>query len=397
MTLPTILLKKNEDRRIRAGHPWIFSNEINTTATPLKSFTAGQTVAVLAHDKTPLGVAYINPHSLIAGRIFSRQVGQELDLDFFKHKIAQALAIREQLFDQPYYRLIFSEADALPGLIVDRFDKHLVAQINTAGMALKQELIKQALTAVLPETLSILLRNDSPIREYEGLPQEVTPLLGEPPKEVTLTENGTQFIAPLWEGQKTGWFYDHRMNRLRLKDYVASKNVLDVFSYLGGWGVQAAAFGAKQVDCIEVSQTASDYIKRNAALNNTGDRVNVITSDAFEALKKLQQSGKRYDVIVLDPPAFVKRAKDKKEGLLAYQRANELAIKLLAPGGILFSCSCSMHATHEDFAQMFPRLSYRTQSTLQLLERGHQGPDHPIHIAIPETDYLKAYILRKLA
>lgn len=397
MTLPTILLKKNEDRRVRAGHPWIFSNEINTVATPLKSFSPGDIVSVLAHDKTPLGRAYINPHSLIAGRIFTRTQTEELGLAFFKQKIAQALTIREQLFDQPYYRLIFSEADGLPGLIVDRFNEHLVAQFNTAGIALKQDIIREALCAVLPETRSILLRNDSPIRGYEGLPQETVALLGEPPQEVTLIENNVQFIAPLWEGQKTGWFYDHRMNRLRLKDYVKDKTVLDVFSYLGGWGIQAAAFGAKEVDCIEVSQTASDYIKRNAALNQLADKVNVITNDAFEALKKLQQSGKQYDVVVLDPPAFVKRAKDRKEGLLAYQRANELALKLLVPGGILVSCSCSMHASHDDFMQMFPRLAYRTQSPLQLLERGHQGPDHPIHISIPETDYLKAYIIRKLA
>lgn len=396
MNLPTILLKKNEDRRIKAGHPWIFSNEINTIATPLKKFTAGEIVSVLAHDQTFLGQAYINPQSLIAGRIFTRTQTEELNFEFFLAKIKRALTIRSQLFNQAYYRLIFSEADGIPGLIVDRFNEHLVAQFNTAGIALRQETIKEALLAALPETQSILLRNDSPMRLYEGLAQETSGLFGVPPQEITLIENNTRFIAPLWEGQKTGWFYDHRMNRLRLQNYVENKNVLDVFSYLGGWGIQAAAFGAKTVDCIEVSNTASEYIRRNAALNNLSDNVNVITNDAFEALKKLQQDGKKYDVIILDPPAFVKRAKDRKEGLLAYQRANELALRLLTPGGILISCSCSMHASHDDFMQMFPRLAYRTQSQLQLLERGHQGPDHPIHISIPETDYLKAYIIRKL-
>ncbi|MFZ2315934.1 MAG: class I SAM-dependent rRNA methyltransferase [Gammaproteobacteria bacterium] len=396
MTLPTILLKKDQDRRIRTGHPWIFSNEINLALTPIKGLTAGDLVTVLSPEKKVMGVAYVNPHSLISARIFSRNPNEELNLDFFKKQVEQAFVMRERLFDKPYYRLIFGEADGLPGLIVDRFNEHLVVQINTAGMDIRKDLIKEALCAVMPDIQTILLRNDSPVREYEGLTLETVAWLGETPKEVILTENDTQFIAPLWEGQKTGWFYDHRMNRLRLKEYAPDKKVLDVFSYLGGWGIQAAHFGAKEVDCIESSATASDFIKRNAELNQVADKVNVITDDAFDAMKKLQKAEKRYDIIILDPPAFVKRTKDRKEGLLAYQRINESAIRLLAPGGILITCSCSMHATHEDFMQMFQRLAYRTQTQLQLIERGHQGPDHPLHISIPETDYLKAYFIRKL-
>lgn len=396
MTQPTILIKKDQDRRIRTGHPWIFSNEINLALTPIKGLTAGDIVTVLSPEKKVMGAAYVNPNSLISARIFSRYPDEELNLNFFKKKIEQALVMRQRLFDKPYYRLIYSEADGIPGIIVDRFNEHLVVQINTAGMAIRQDLIKEALCAVMPDVQTILLRNDSPVREYEGLALETVAWLGETPKEVTLTENDTQFIAPLWEGQKTGWFYDHRMNRLRLKEYAPDKTVLDVFSYLGGWGIQAAKFGAKEVDCIESSATASDYIKRNAELNNVADKVNVITDDAFDAMKKLLKAEKRYDVIILDPPAFVKRTKDRKEGLLAYQRINEIAIRLLAPGGVLISCSCSMNATHEDFVPMFQRLAYRTQTQLQLIERGHQGPDHPLHISIPETDYLKAYFIRKL-
>lgn len=395
MTQPTILIKKDQDRRSRTGHPWIFSNEINLALTPIKGLTAGDIVTVLSPEKKVLGAAYVNPNSLISARIFSRYPDEELNLNFFKKKIEQALSMRERLFDKPYYRLIYSEADGIPGIIVDRFNEHLVVQINTAGMAIRQDLIKEALCAVVPGIQTILLRNDSPVREYEGLALETVAWLGETPKEVTLTENDTQFIAPLWEGQKTGWFYDHRMNRLRLKEYAPDKTVLDVFSYLGGWGIQAAKFGAKEVDCIEASATASDYIKRNAELNHVADKVNVITDDAFDAMKKLLKAEKRYDVIILDPPAFVKRTKDRKEGLLAYQRINEIAIRLLAPGGVLISCSCSMNATHEDFVPMFQRLAYRTQTQLQLIERGHQGPDHPLHISIPETDYLKAYFIRK--
>lgn len=395
-TIKSIRLKKKEERRIRSGHPWIFSNEVDTSATPLKSFTPGEEVAVLAHDQSFLGMAYVNPHSLIAGRIFSRDAQTRLDLDFFKKKIQSAVSIRERLFSKPFYRLIFSEADGLPGVVIDRFGHDFVMQINTAGIEHKKDLLAQALRDVIPETNSILLRNDSQIREYEGLPECVEPLFGTPPQEIVIEENGVRFSVPLWKGQKTGWFYDHRMNRARLKQYVKDRSVLDVFSYLGGWAVQAAAFGASHVDCIEVSTFAGESIRHNAELNQVANKISVINEDAFVALKSLVQQQKTYDVIVLDPPAFVKRAKDHKEGLLAYQRINEMALKLLVPGGVLVTCSCSMHVSQDDFMQMLQRLAYRTQSTLQVLERGHQGPDHPLHISIPETDYLKAIFVRKI-
>lgn len=395
-SLAHIRLKKGEDRRIRGGHPWIYSNEIDTSVTPLKSFTSGQEVMVEAHDKSIVGVAYINPHSLIAGRLFSMNANERLDEALFVKRIQAALALRTHLFTKPYYRLVFSEADQLPGLVVDRFGNHLVVQINTAGMEQKRDAIIAALKIALPETQSILLRNDSQIREQEGLTTYVEAGFGNPPEEVILEENDVQFAIPLWKGQKTGWFYDHRMNRARLKNYVENKTVLDVFSYLGGWGIQAAVYGAKQVDCIEVSEFAGNYIKRNAELNQVSDKVHIILDDAFDAMKALLQSGKKYQVITLDPPAFVKKFKDRKEGLIAYQRVNEMALKLLEPGGILISCSCSMHIGMDDLMQIMQRIAYRNQRNLQLLERGYQGPDHPIHILIPETEYLKAVVVRSV-
>lgn len=396
MSLKPLVLKKNEGRRLRGGHPWIFSNEINTTLSPLKSFTAGEEVLVLGHDKAVLGVGYVNPHSLIAARLVSRNPDEKLDIPFFKKRFQQALALRTALFDKPFYRLVFSEADQLPGIVIDRFDEHLVMQINTAGMEAKEAQIVEALLAVLPETKSILLRNDSAIREHEKLTTYVKPIHGEPPEEIIIEENNARFTIPLYKGQKTGWFYDHRMSRERLQHYIKDKRVLDVFSYLGGWGIQAAVAGAKVVDCVEVSAPASKYIQENAALNNVSDKVNVICDDAFDALKALVQQGKQYDVIVLDPPAFVKKAKDKSEGLLAYQRLNEMAIKLLVPNGILFSCSCSMQVSSEELLERIQRAAHRAQSEVQLIERGHQGPDHPIHVAIPETDYLKTLVVRKI-
>lgn len=394
--LSYLRLKKGEDRRIRFGHPWVYSNEIDTVNTPLKSFSPGQEVTVIAHDKTILGSAYVNPHSLIACRLYSRAQETPLDEAFFINRIEAALALRDRLFTQPFYRLVFSEADGLPGLVIDRFGEHIVMQINTAGMEKHIDIIAGAIMKRLPTTKSILLRNDSQTREHEGLALYTKDIFGQTPSETVLVENDVSFHVPLLTGQKTGWFYDHRLNRARLKEYVTGKTVLDTFSYLGAWGIQAAVFGAAQVDCIEASATASQLIRRNTELNKTDDKVKVITDDAFDAMKALVQAKKTYDVIVLDPPAFVKRSKDRKEGLIAYRRINDLALKMLAENGILVSCSCSMHVSMDDLVEQLNRATQQTPYGIQILERGHQGPDHPVHPAIPETDYLKALFVRKI-
>lgn len=389
-------LKKNEDRRLRAGHVWIYSNEIDTQGTPLKNFTPGQEVTVQAYDHTPLGRAYVNPHSLITGRLFSREATTSLDVEFFCLRIRLALQWRARFYTQPFYRLIFGESDGLPGLVVDRFAETLVVQITTAGMELKKEHILAALRDVMPETQTILWRNDSRARTQEKLTQYVTAGFGVPSDKIIIEENGVNFAVPLLTGQKTGWFFDHRLNRLRLKDYVKGERVLDVFSYLGAWGIQAARFGATAVTCIDSSSLAAQYIKENAELNQIASTVNVYCEDAFIALKNLHQTGEKFGVIIVDPPAFVKKQKDLKEGLVAYQRINEAALKLLAPNGILISCSCSMHVSYLDLIQILRRAGLRTQQELQIVERGHQAPDHPVHLAIPETDYLKMVILRKI-
>jgi 23S rRNA (cytosine1962-C5)-methyltransferase len=395
-SLNVLRLKKNEDRRLRAGHVWVYSNEIDTKESPLKSFIPGQEVRVEASDKTPLGIAYVNPHSLIVGRVFSRKMSDRLNQEFLAKKMKSAYELRQRLYPTPYYRLVFGESDGIPGLVVDRFGDTLSVQMNTAGIDSKKDMVLAALCEVIPEIKAILLRNDSSARLQEGLENAVVAGLGQPEEKVYLEENGARFYAPLWSGQKTGWFYDHRLNRLRLNDYVADQRVLDVFSYLGAWGIQAAKAGAKEVLCIDASPLAVEWIHENAALNQVDNKVKALCDDAFEALKKLHQAKEKYDVIILDPPAFAKKQKDLKEGLLAYQRINELALKLLDPNGILISCSCSMHVSDHDFLQTLRRASLGARCELQILERGHQAPDHPVHFAIPETDYLKMVIGRKL-
>lgn len=396
MSIPYIRLKKNEARRLRQGHLWIYSNEIDTKITPLKLFKPGDEVIVKDHQDKFVAIAYLNPQSLITARILTTDVSEAIDLEFFKKRISTALQLRNQLFPEPFYRLVFSEGDFLPGLIIDRFGEHFVLQINTAGMEKKLDLIIAALQSLFPDLSSILLRNDNAFREQEGLTTEIKSIIGTPPHEVLVKENGIAFFAPILQGQKTGWFYDHRFNRARLQAYVKNKRVLDVFSYLGGFGILAAHFGATKVDCIDSSLFATNYITKNAAHNKLTDKVNIINDDAFIALKTLVNAAQTYDVIVLDPPAFIKRAKDRDAGLIAYQRINELALKLLAPHGILIACSCSMHMSESDLAMILQRAAFNTNCQLQLLERGFQGPDHPIHLAIPETNYLKKLLIRKI-
>lgn len=397
MIRPPLRLKKGEEYRVRSGHPWIFSNEVNTKITPLKNFQAGQEVIIETHRDGFLGSAYVNPHSLIAARVFSYHPDQLLDSSFLTEKLSLSLALRQQVLTDPYYRLVFSEADGLPGVVIDRYGQDLALQINTAGMECKQALLQDAIQSIIPNINSILLRNDNAIRSFEALPLYVKPLAGTPPSEIQLEENGLPFLAPYLTGQKTGWFYDHRMNRARLKNYVSGRRILDVFSYVGAFGIHAACYGADRVTCIESSALSARYIEKNAALNQVGHKIDTICDDAFDALKKLLQEKKNYDVIILDPPAFIKKLKDRKEGLIAYQRINEMAIKLLAPQGVLVSCSCSMHLSYADLLALIQRIGYRLALPLQIIERGHQGPDHPIHPWIIETDYLKAMFVRKMA
>ncbi|HVY53139.1 MAG TPA: class I SAM-dependent rRNA methyltransferase [Gammaproteobacteria bacterium] len=394
MTLPSLQLKKNEDHRLKNGHLWIYSNEIDTKKSPLKNFQPGEEVIIQDHQGKSLGIAYVNPHSLITARLFSRNLADRLNADFIQQRLNHALSLRDRLYAEPYYRLVFGESDGLPGLVIDRFGNHIVAQCNTYGMDNRKEEILIALRRVLPSLQSLLWRNDSSIRQQEGLTNTVESGFGQPPEEVTIIENQVKFRVPLWKGQKTGWFFDHRLNRSRLKDYVNGQTVLDVFSYLGGWGIQAATWGAKEVCCIDSSAFACEQISKNAELNYQQDKVTVICEEAVIALQNLNKANRKFDVIILDPPAFIKRRKDMKEGLIAYQRINNLALRLLNPSGIFVSGSCSMHLAYDDLVQIILKASIQCRRPLQIIEQGHQAPDHPIHPAIPETDYLKAIFTR---
>ena len=392
--LPPLRLKKNEERRLRAGHVWVYSNEVDVQATPLKGMQPGQQVQLQAHNGKTLGNAYVNPASLICARLFSRDSSYVLDRSLIVHRLKVALSLREQLFSEPYYRLVYGDSDALPGLVIDRYGDVCVVQCTTAGMEAVRDQVIEALQKVL-KLDGIVIRADSSIRKLEGL-ENYQEIIGNVPDDVELVENNVRFRVSLTAGQKTGWFYDQRMNRKRLGDYVKGKRVLDVFSYVGGWGLQAMAAGAEEVVCVDASENAIERVHQNADLNGFTEQVATIQGDAFDSLNQLRLDQEKFDVVVLDPPAFVKKKKDTKAGEQAYHRINQLGMQLLKRDGILVSASCSQHLSESQLQKILLQTSRHMDRGLQILERGHQGPDHPVHPAIPETSYLKALFCRVL-
>ncbi|MFO1422025.1 MAG: class I SAM-dependent rRNA methyltransferase, partial [Candidatus Competibacteraceae bacterium] len=373
-------LRKDEDRRLRAGHLWVYSNEIDVEATPLREFQPGQPVAIQASNGKTLGTGYINPHALLCVRLVSRDLEHPLNPSLLVHRLNVALSLRERLYDRPFYRLVYGEGDSLPGLIVDRYGDACVAQITTAGM----ERLKDDLLAALQKVLkpaAVLWRNDSRMREMEGLERTVADAAGAIPDTVTVEEDGLRFQVSPRTGQKTGWFYDQRDNRARLDRYVQGRRVLDVFSYVGAWGIRAAARGAREVLCVDSSAPALEQATANAALNGVGERVQIRQGDAFEVLKSLREARERFDMVIVDPPAFVKRRKDFKEGALAYRRLNEMAMQVLERDGILVSCSCSQLLSRDTLIQTLLQGSRHLDRNLVMLEQGRQGPDHPVHPA----------------
>ena len=395
MKLPILKLRKDQERRILAGHLWIYSNEIDTRETPLKQFSPGQQVAIHTHRNKWVAHAYVNPRSLICARVISRHPAEILDEELLTRRISNALALRERLFDSRCYRLVYGDSDLLPGLVVDRFGDYLSLQITTAGMEAVQAQIISVLEKLL-KPAGILLRNDTSVRELEGLEQSVSVVTGNIPDKVRLEENGAHFETSLREGQKSGWFYDQAGNRERMRRYIREgDSVLDICSYAGAWGVTAALAGAAEVSCVDASQAALEQTGSNAELNKVAERVETRQGDAFDVLRQMASDGRRFDMVILDPPAFIKRRKDQKQGEQAYRRLNSLGLEVLKNDGILITSSCSFHMEQSKLQNTVRQASVRQNIRLRLLEFGQQRQDHPVHPAIPETAYLKTLFFHK--
>jgi len=387
-----LMLKRGEERRLAAGHLWVFSNEVDTARTPLTAFQPGELAQLRTHRGAFLGHVYVNPHALICARILSRLADEPVDAALIERRLRSALALRERLGAQRCYRWVFGESDGLPGLVLDRYGELIVGQIATAGMERLKQTVVAAVRTVL-DPAALFWKNDSAARELEHLPQGTETAFGEVPPEVQVVEAGLTFNAPLAGGQKTGWFYDQSANRARLGRYVTrGARVLDVCSYVGAWGIGALRQGAGHATCVDASQTALEFAEANAARN--GLRLEPLRADAFDALKALGERGERFDVVILDPPAFIKRKKDLPQGQAAYRKLNQLALALLAEEGLLVSCSCSYHLAVEELIAAVQAAARHSGRGVQILEIAGQSPDHPVHPAIPETRYLKALFCR---
>ncbi len=390
MSYPQLFLKKHEDKRLRLGHLWVFSNEVDSLRSPLEGFAAGDLVVVCDSGAKPLGVAYVNPNALICARLLSRKANTSIGENFFKARLSQALALRERLFDQPYYRLVFGESDGLPGLVIDRFGSVLSLQITTAGMERHKDLLVKLLLELLAPT-AILLKNDSSQRQVENLSQQPEVAYGELPERLLIEENGCRFLINVAEGQKTGWFYDHRLSRGQFAQWSHGLKVLDLFSYAGAWGISAAVAGAAEVTCVDSSESALALAAESAKLNRVDDKMQFVRSDVFEFLKQAREQNMHFDAVVLDPPALIKRKKDFKAGYEAYRRLNHMALQVLGNDGFLVSASCSHHLSRENLHEILRSSARHIDRHLVLFAGGGQGPDHPIHPAMPETEYLKTY------
>ncbi|HEU0160787.1 MAG TPA: class I SAM-dependent rRNA methyltransferase [Rhizomicrobium sp.] len=385
MSRKTVILPKG--RRARIGSPWIFSNEIRMDEAA-RAIAPGSIVNVRGEDGRAFGTGYFNPRSLIAVRLLSEDCDLPVGADFFAQRLSRALKLRDELYDRPFYRLAHAEGDGLPGLVVDRFDDTVTVQMGTAGMERQQDAILAALDTVLkPKT--VVLRNDAPSRALEGLDSYVKTARGEGHR-IAVEENGARYIADLTEGQKTGWYYDQRDNRAFIAALAKGKSVLDAYSYTGGFGILAAKAGAREVVCLDSSAPALALAEESARAN--GVSIQPVKADAFEELARLGAAGETFDMVLADPPPFVKSKKDLEPGAKAYRKLARLAADVTAPGGILKIASCSHNIPPERFAAECAAGLQRSGRRAALIRSAGAGPDHPVHPMLPESAYLKALV-----
>ena len=386
-----ITLNKNEDRRIKTGHPWVFSNEIREVSGDR---AAGISAELYDAAGGFIGIGHYNPHSLIAFRLLSRQRVDIDGLAFFEGRILAALSHRQARYpEMTTFRAIYGESDFLPGLVVDKYGDYLSVQFLSAGMDCRREQIVSALRSVLAP-LGIIARNDVAVRKLEGLDETVEMLWGEIPDQVEMVENGLRFQVSLRDGQKTGGFLDQKQNHLLLRGISAGKKMLDCFCYTGGWAVHAAAFGAQSVLGIDISARAVGQASSHAKQNKVSDRVRFEEIDAFERLRSLYQEGERFGVIVMDPPAFVKSRKNIAEATKGYLTINRRALELLEPGGYLITCSCSYLMGREAFRDVLIQAARLAKREVRLVDTCSQAADHPVLLSFPESEYLKCFLLQ---
>jgi 23S rRNA (cytosine1962-C5)-methyltransferase len=388
---PAIVLKRGEQKRLLGGHPWVYSNEIGMDGAA-KALPPGTTVRLVGNDGRALGAAMFNPRTLIAARLWSRDAEEKVDREFLGARLRQALALREKLFGAPFYRLVHAEADGIPGTVIDRYGETLAVQVNCAGVEMLLPELLGALEDVLQPN-AVLLRNSGGMRTLEGLESYERWAKGEPAGPIEIAENGARFLADLSGGQKTGWFFDQRDNRAMMTELALGARMLDVYSYSGGFAILAAMTGAREVLAIDRSEPALALAAKAAELNGVAARCRFERGDAFETLEALASRGERFDIVVADPPAFVKSRKELNQAARGYRKLARLAARVVAPGGFLFIASCSYHMTVELFAEQVARGLVDAERQGRILKSVGAAADHPVHPALPETAYLKGLLI----
>lgn len=385
-----VILRNKEERRILGGHPWVFSNEIRETKG---SPTIGDVVELIAASGKSLGIGFYNPHSLITFRLLSQTI-EEIDENFFSKRISQALALRRMLYpESETFRLVYGESDFLPGLIIDKYDDCLSVQTHSYGMdALLTQICTVLETMFHPK--GIVERNESSVRELEQLPRRKGVLRGavEP---VTVSDGDVQFVIDLLEGQKTGFFLDQRENRFAIRRFSLGAHVLDCFCNEGGFSLHAAKAGAASVVGVDASQEAVNRATENAELNHLSNTT-FVHADVFEYLNVLHAEEKQFDVVVLDPPSFTKSKKNVTTAKQGYKELHGLALKVLKPGGVLLTASCSHHIMPDVFLEIVDLATRKSGRELQLLDWRGAAPDHPVLPVMAETRYLKFAVVRVL-
>ena len=385
--MKSIILKAGKEKRVYSKHPWVFRSDIDHADGPVQP---GDIVSVLSFKGRFLAKAFYNPNSQIALRIMSYQ-DEPIDRDFIFRRVHEAIEYRRSFADLKSCRLIFAESDRLPALIVDAFGDVLVIQSLALGMEqFKQDVVDALVSELHPR--GIWERNDVPVRKLEGLEMTTGLLYGEVPDMVEIAENGVHFYVDVKEGQKTGFFLDQKENRAAIAPFVKGRRVLDCFTHTGSFALHAGYFGASEVTGVDISGYACKFAARNAALNHLEDRVHFVEANAFDLLAEKSRSGEKYDVIVLDPPAFTKSKSTLENAMRGYKEINLRAMKMIVPGGFLITCSCSQHVLPQMFRNMVLDAANDAKVQLRQVEFRTQGKDHPILPAAPETEYLKCGI-----
>ena len=384
-----VILKKGEEDRILMGHPWVFDNEVKNIDG---GFDPADIVDVYDSRDRFLGRGYINPRSKILVRLLTRE-HEEINKEFFRRKIIQAWEYRKKLVDTNSCRVIFGEADFLPALIVDKFGDYLSMQTLSLGIEKYKDIIVELLEEIL-EPKGIYERNDVKIREKEGLEQKKGFIKGPFDTTVEIMENEVKMLVDIENGQKTGYFLDQRENRAALRPFVKDARVLDTFTHTGGFALHAAYYGAKEVTAVDISEHAIEYVKRNAEINGLQDKVKGVVGNVFDVLKEYQVANEKFDVVILDPPAFCKTKSALEGAYRGYKDINFRAMKILNPGGFLVTCSCSHYMYPGLFMEMITDAAMDARKIVRQVEFRTQAKDHPVLYGSDESMYLKCVILQ---